>query len=111
MLGWITPLEPRVERAMHEDEIRHSRPAALEVHCSTRILPDAVDDHSVIVGRMPLKPSPEAMGVSELAEARTQGAWKPGQVRKPRRRRRVRTYDVDPVAQIAEAAAELIEDE
>src|SRR3954453_16702970 len=111
MLGWITLLEPRVERPMHEDKIRHSRPAALEVHCSTRILPDAVDDHSVVVGRMPLKPSPKATGESELAEPRTKGPWMPGQIRKPRRRRRVRTYDIDPVAQIAEAAAELIQDE
>ena len=81
------------------------------MHRLALVLPDAVDGHGVVVRRVPLQPMPQMPGVSVLSERGAEGAGRPGQIGEPRRRRRVQRDHVDRVAEIGQAAGELIHDD
>ena len=81
------------------------------MHRLALVLPDAMDGHGVIVRRVPPQPMSQMPGVSVLSECGTERPGRPGHIGQPRRRRRVQRDHVDRVAEIGQAAGELINDD
>ncbi len=109
MLQRIGAVEPGIEHAVREDEVRRLASVERPPDAEAAVIPEAMDDHRIIL-RAPLRdPPPEAGRVTVAAAARPQSMHRDGALVNPRVGRRVERNDLDRVTPRNERSRRLLD--